>query len=303
MSAPREARLVRVPGLRALHRALASLAAAGDPLDARRRVIIVPSSASATHLRETLERVWLVDGWRPPGAWRDALGAPGHVHRQVFVAPAMVTRSGFYARLFEALRVEEAVLDAFSREAMMRAAARLADARGTSPPFLVRPGIIAEMVQFYDAILRLQRSVDDVERLLVAQLADEADTDRGAARLLAQTHFMVATYREFERRTAASRGVDEHVARTLACREGFSPPWTHIVIAVADHAAEPAGLWPADFDLLARMPGVTCIDVVATDAVLDTGLRERLDTRLPGIVELRLDAVDAGAHRDRSRWV
>ena len=218
--------------------------------------------------------------------------SPGHDHAQAFVVPDLVTRSGFYARLFEALRLETAVLDAFSREAMMRAAARLADAQGASPPFLVRPGIIAEMVQFYDAILRQQRSIDDFERLLVAQLDDEADTDRGAARLLAQTHFMVATYREFARRTAASRGVDEHLARALACRDGFVSPWSHVVIAVADHAADPAGLWPADFDLLARMAGVGRIDVVATDAVLDTGLRERLEARLPGIVELRLDASD-----------
>ncbi len=293
MSTPREARLVRVPGLRAFHRALASLAVGGDALEARQRVVIVPSSASAAHLRETLERVWLVDAWRPPAAWCDALGIAGHQHEHVFVAPATVTRAGFYARLFEALRLESVVLDAFSREAIMRAAARLADARGTPPPFLVRPGIVAEMVQFYDAILRQQRSIDDVERLLVAQLADEADTDRGAARLLAQTHFMVATFREFERRTAASQGVDEHVARTLACRDGFVPPWTHVVIAVADHAAEPAGLWPADFDLLARLPHVSRIDVVATEAVLDTGFRERLESRLPGITDVRLDAVDA----------
>ena len=50
------------------------LALTGDPLDALQRVVLVPSAAAATHLRETFERTWCVDGWRPPLTWRDALG-------------------------------------------------------------------------------------------------------------------------------------------------------------------------------------------------------------------------------------
>ncbi len=293
MSTPRDVRLVRVPGLRAMHRALAALTLTGDPLDALQRVVLVPSAAAATHLRETFERTWCVDGWRPPLAWRDALGVARADGAPVFVAPAMLTRDAFLAGLAESLGLDAMLLDTFSRDALMRLAVRHADTGQTSAPFLVRPGIIAEMVHFYDAIRRHMRTVDDFDRLLVGALEDEADVDRGAARLLSQTRFLASAFREFERLTRDARGLDEHAVRLLATHGGHEAPWHHVIVAVADQAAEPAGLWPADFDLLARMPGVTRIDVIATDAVLDTGWRERLDGRLPGVSEVRLDTVDA----------
>ena len=40
------------------------------------------------------------------------------------------------------------------------------------------------------------------------------------------------------------------------------------MITVADQAADARGLWPVDFDLLSRMPGLERIDIVATEAVL-----------------------------------
>ncbi|HEY7449766.1 MAG TPA: hypothetical protein VH702_16540, partial [Vicinamibacterales bacterium] len=60
--------------------------------------------------------------------------------------------------------------------------------------------------------------------------------------------------------------------------------------AVGDRAAEREGLWPADFDLLTRMPGLRRIDVVATEAQLAAGFHERVHQVLPGIEEERVSA-------------
>ena len=51
-----------------------------------------------------------------------------------------------------------------------------------------------------------------------------------------------------------------------------------------DHVGDPAGLWPADFDLLTRLPNLDQVDVVATDRALGAGLYDRLVDLLPGIV-------------------
>jgi len=59
------------------------------------------------------------------------------------------------------------------------------------------------------------------------------------------------------------------------------------VVTVADQAAEARGLWSADFDLLARLPFLETIDIVATEAVLASGFYERLHEReLPGIEDV-----------------
>ena len=49
-------------------------------------------------------------------------------------------------------------------------------------------------------------------------------------------------------------------------------------------------MWPADFDLLARLPALERIDVVATEALLRAGLHERLTALLPGLDEERFDS-------------
>jgi RecB family exonuclease len=64
-----------------------------------------------------------------------------------------------------------------------------------------------------------------------------------------------------------------------------------LVIAVADHPADPAGLWPADFDLAGRLSAVSSLQIVLTDEAHDAGFRERLERQLPGIEERRWPTV------------
>jgi ATP-dependent helicase/nuclease subunit B len=93
---------------------------------------------------------------------------------------------------------------------------------------------------------------------------------------------------------ASLGALDEHgwAARVA----GGEVPSRHrqIVITVADQAADPSGLWPCDFDVLARLPGLDRIDVVVTEAVLGTGLHERLHERFPGIEECHAGGLDTG---------
>ena len=60
-----------------------------------------------------------------------------------------------------------------------------------------------------------------------------------------------------------------------------------MIVTVADQAADPRGLWTADYDLLARLHGLDAIDVIATENVLAAGFHQRLHDLLPGIEEQR----------------
>ena len=82
-------------------------------------------------------------------------------------------------------------------------------------------------------------------------------------------------------------GVDEHAVRALALASP-RPLYRRLVVTVADQTADRRGLWAADFDLFARMPGVDAIDVVATEALLESGYYQRLhESLLPGIEDVR----------------
>ena len=59
------------------------------------------------------------------------------------------------------------------------------------------------------------------------------------------------------------------------------------MLTVADQAADASGLWLADYDLLARMPGLERLDLIATENVLAAGFHERVHDVLPGIEEER----------------
>ena len=65
------------------------------------------------------------------------------------------------------------------------------------------------------------------------------------------------------------------------------PAYRHVVLTVADQAADASGLWLADYDLLARMPGLERLDLIATENVLAAGFHERVHDVLPGIEEER----------------
>ena len=149
---------------------------------------------------------------------------------------------------------------------------------------------MAAILSFYDELRRRGRTVDSLDRIVGEKLAAGREADRGAERLFRQTQFLAATFAAFERRVADSGRIDEHAPARAAAVVGASGRYRHIVVTVADQAAGPRGLWPADFDLLARLPGVERVDVVATEGVLAAGWHERLHDALPEIEETRLPA-------------
>jgi RecB family exonuclease len=186
-------------------------------------------------------------------------------------------------------------LTAFDREVLLRRSAHAAHTAGAEPPFNLRPGLVGEILALYDELRRRHKTVADFDRLMTGALEPSAPFDRGAARLLAQTVFLTATFQEFERALAAVAGVDEHGVRAAALASP-RPLYRHLIVTVADQAADRRGLWAADFDLFARMPGVDTIDVVATEAVLESGYYLRLHEHLlPGIEDVRFAPGSAGS--------
>ena len=280
MVTPRTTRLLRAADLQAFQRAIVSAVPTGAA-EARACAVIVPSRSAAEELRRTIENFTLLSPERAPAS------------RGVRALPDIVTRDEFYLRLRERLPAAPAPLTAFDREVLLRRSAHTARTEGAEPPFNLRPGLIAEILALYDELRRRHKSVADFDRLMTESLEPGAEHDRGAARLLDQTRFLTATFTAFESAIAAVNGVDEHGIRALALAAA-RPLYRQIVVTVADQAADRRGLWATDFDLIARMPGVAAIDVVATDALLESGYHQRLhESALPGIEDVRFAAPPA----------
>jgi len=202
------------------------------------------------------------------------------------VLPDMVTPRELVTRLAERLKATRSALTPAEREVLLGIACRDARDRGAPPPFQLRPGLVAEILRLYDDLKRRQNSVDDFERRALSVLEPGAASDRGAERLVRQTRFLVAAFREFERRTA-EYGDDEHMLRARLMAEVPDRPYRHLVLAVTDEAFEPYGIASADWDLLTRIPGLSAIDVVVTDTMLAGALHERIHRVLPGVEEVR----------------
>lgn len=264
MIAPRATRLVRVPHLPAFRDVTAALAVGGGLAATRARIVLVPTRGAARQLRATIEN---------------------RAAQPVVVLPDFATRDQLYDLLHARLADPPRRLSPFDREAMMRAAARAA-AAGAPPPFPLRPGLVAEIVRFYDQLRRQGQSVARFEELLADALERDAELDRGAARMLAQTRFLAATYRAYERRMAECGALDEHALRDRLVRDAAPAPVAHVVVSIADWIADPDGLFQADFDLLTRVPGLRSIDVVATERLLASGFHERVHEWLPGLEEV-----------------
>ena len=273
MITPRSTRLVRVPDLQAFRRAIVGLAVDGAPLDARDRLIVIPTRAAAAQLIRSLEATLDED-------------------RRAVVLPDFVTTDELVFRLAERLDPQPLVLRDAEREALAMVACRAARDAGHEPPFRLRPGLVAEVLRFYDALGRHQRDVNTFERLALGLLEPGAADDRGAERLVRQTRFLAAAFRELETRQAAA-GADEHALRTRLVQSPSVRPCRHVVVVVGDRSNDPYGLWSADWDLLARLPGLQRLDVVVTDATLAGELHERLHHLLPGIEEVRVEPADA----------
>jgi RecB family exonuclease len=268
---PRTTRLVRVPDLRAFRDAAVALACDGTPFDARDRLVVVPTRAAAAHLIRSIEN-------RMPAS----AGA--------LVLPALVTPGELTMRLAERLAEPRPRLTDAEREALLGVACRAAHEGGDEAPFRLRPGLIAEILRFYDALQRNQKDVATFERLALGALEPGAAIDRGAARLVRQTRFLVAAFRRFEQLCAESGGVDEHGLRAALTSTDTARPWRHVVLTVGDRSRDPHGLWPVDWDLLARVPGLQRLDVVVTNRTLAGAFHERIHQLLPGIEETHVEA-------------
>jgi RecB family exonuclease len=294
---PRTTRLLRVPGLRAFHRAIALAASQPAIAHVRDTVIVVPSTGAADQLRHTLETLWLIERWQPAADECAAVGATGtataNANAATIILPPIVTRRGLYPHLAQRLADPPPMLDDLAREVLFRRAADAAVEQGCSPPFEVRPGLIPEMLALYDALRRQHRTIDDLERLVGGALEAGADIDHGARRLLQQTRFLVAAFRAYESSLAEEGTLDEHGLRARLLTESSPRPVRKIIVCVPDVRADAAGLWPADFDLLTRLPDLTGIDLVSTEAMLSTGYLERLFDTLPEIEVRAVPDVEA----------
>lgn len=266
MITPRRTRLVRVPDLRAFRRTIAVLTADAPHDLFHSAAVVVPTRGSAHQLGLTLS----------------TLG--------VGSMPALLTRDELYTHFNNRLASPRRLLAERDREVLLRSAAAQAIAAGQAPPFDLRPGLIAEMLRFYDQLRRQRQSVLRFEELLAERL--EGDQDRGAVRLLEQTRFLAAAFREYENRLGATDAVDEHALRDHLLATAAANPLTDLIVAVGDWIADARGLAAVDFDLLTRLSGLERIDVVATERMLRSGFHQRIHEWLPGLDEI--DAASLG---------
>ncbi len=257
MITPRRTRLVRVPDLRAFRRAIAVLVSESPRDLFRSTAVVVPTRAAARQLTRTLGQ-----------------------------APAIpvLTPDEWLADLNTRLGSPRRLLTPYEREVILQSAARAALAAGEPLSFDLRPGLVAEMLRFYDQLRRQRQSVQRFEELLVERL--EGDDDRGAVRLLTQTRFLAAAFREYQRSVGAADACDEHTLREHLIETPPAHPLTDVVIAAGDWIVDPHGLSAADFDLLTRVPGLERIDLIATERVLRSGFHQRVHEWLPGIDEV-----------------
>jgi hypothetical protein len=255
-----------VPDLRALHRAIYNRAAA---VASSSTAVVVPTAGAAEALRRTLD---------------------GFAQTSGAVDLDLLTRDDLYATLHERLAAAPPMLSAFEREVLLARAAADAAAAGSPPPFSVRPGLVVEMLAFYDELRRRDRSIAGFDRLMTDSLQASVEIDRGAERLFRQTLFLSAAYARFEALVQSSGRLDEHALRERLLSSAGPPAYRHVIVTVPDQAADSRGLWTADFDLLARLPGLEMLTVLSTENVLGAGFHQRVHDVLPGIEEERLEA-------------
>jgi RecB family exonuclease len=272
---PRRTRLVRVPDLQAFRSAIAVLNAGSRTGAAISRAVIVPTRGAAAQLRATLARL-----------------TPGEPH------PLLLTREELYDVLHARLLDPPRRLDLFERDSLAQAAAHHAAGEVRDLPFKVRPGLVAEILRFYDQLRRQGQQVKRFEELILDALGG-SQGDRGAERLLLQTRFIAGTFREYERRAAATGACDEHTLREALISRPTTVPLAHAIVTLPDWIADPAGLFVADFNLLAQLPHLEALDIVCTESVLASGFHERVHNWWPELEEV--EAADLLGVRPRIR--
>ena len=263
-------RLHRAPTLQAFRQTLIGLLPLHDVVQSRATAVIVPTRSAAALLQRTIE---------------DQLESG-----QAAVLPDLLTRRDWYEHLAGRAAQPPRWLGSYERDVLMEAAAHAAITDGATPPFHLRSALVGEMVGLYDAVRRQRQNVASFERLVLEPLALEAESegDAGAERMLRQTRFLLETFRGYEARVGALGAYDEHTLREWLMATPLARPYRTLVVAVADETRDGNGLWSADFDLIARLPDVEVIEIVATEAMLGTGWLERLHDLLPGLETSRV---------------
>ncbi len=260
---------MRVPDLQTFRQAIVALCCDGAPLDARDRLVVAPTRAAAAYLLRAIEDRVLPE-------------------RAALIVADVVTPGDLVARLGDRLPGNRMRLTEPEREVLAGVACRMAIDEGNEPPFRLRPGLVAEIVGFYDALRLNLKDVDAFERLALGALEPGAAHDRGAERLVRQTRFLVSAFRHFERLVEATGRDDELLLRSALLGGAATRPWRHLVVAVGDHATDRHGLRSAHWDLLARLPGLERLDLVVTDTMVAGAFHERIHQLLPGIEEVRM---------------
>ena len=254
MITPRLTRLIRVPELQTFRRAIENLAVQGSRFGVP--LVVVPTRGAARLLLRTVDS-------------------------------DVVTRDELYDRLHSRLADPPRRLSPLERDVMAQAAARAA-AGGSELSFQLRPGLIAEMLRFYDQLRRQSQQVKRFEELIDEALGSD-EVDRAARRMRTQTRFLADAFRDYERRARESGGCDEHTLRERLMAEPAADPVRHVIVTIPDWIADAEGLYQADFDLLTRIPGLESLDIVSTERVLASGFHERLHTWWPGLDEVGPD--------------
>jgi RecB family exonuclease len=260
---------VRVPDLHSFRQTLVALSTANDARAASAPVVLVPTTGAARQLRRSLGAGCAAD---------------------------LVTREAFYTLLHARMDVPPPRLTPYDRDVIMQSAAREASSVvGLVGAWRLRPGLVAEMLRFYDQLRRQGRNIARFEELVDEALSRDAEHDRGAERMLAQTRLLTAAFRGYEARVRSSGACDEHLLREQLMADQPALQTTHIIVSIADWIADPNGLYLADFDLATRLPGVRSIDIVATEGLLESGFHQRIHEWLPGIEEVEAHALGCWA--------
>ena len=252
MITPRRTRLARVPELQTFRRVIENLAIHGSRFGVP--LVVVPTRGAARLLLRTVDS-------------------------------DVVTRDELYDRLHGRLADPPRRLSPLERDVMAQAAARAAAASGSELSFQLRPGLIAEMLRFYDQLRRQSQQVKRFEELIDEALGSD-EVDRAAQRMRIQTRFLADAFRDYERRARESGGCDEHTLRERLMAEPAADPVRHVIVTIPDWIADAEGLYQADFDLLTRIPGLESLDIVSTERVLASGFHERLHNWWPGLDEV-----------------
>ena len=193
MITPRQTRLVRVADLAAFRHSIAALCRRSP-----HSLVVVPTSGAVHQLRRTLQSVGVLSAAEPGSA----------------AGPHVVTREELYTLMHTRLPDAPRRLGPLERDSMAQAAAHAA-ALSLAPgekngedgglPFRLRPGLIVEMIRFYDQLRRQSQRLERFHELIEETLG-AATGDRGTDRLLAQTRFLSETFRHYEARARASGG-------------------------------------------------------------------------------------------------